>query len=200
VLLDPFDPKVIAGAEANGISPKFVEAAQNSPVWKYVMKWKIALPLHPEFRTLPMLYYVPPLLPVSGRAGDGIYEQDSQEFFSSLEHARLPMKYLAALFSAGNVDVVRQVMKRQMAVRYFKRAQELDDVGPEKVRAVLRESGLTEEEAQEIYHLTTLAPLRERYVMPPIQREVNIEGTGCSPEACKGKCGLGTVTEPVRGM
>ena len=200
VLLDPFDPQVIAGAEANGISPKFLQAAQESPVWKYVMKWKIALPLHPEFRTLPMLYYVPPLLPVSGRAGDGIYEQDSNEFFSNLDSARLPMKYLAALFSAGNVEVVRQVMKRQMAVRYFKRAQELDDVEPVKVNSVLREAGISKEEAEEIYHLTTLAPLNERYVMPPIQREVNIDGTGCSPEACKGSCGLGATAEPVRGL
>jgi nitrate reductase beta subunit len=200
VLLDPFDPEVIAGAQANGINPQFIEAAQNSPVWKYVMKWKIALPLHPEFRTLPMLYYVPPLLPVSGRAGDGIYEQNSTEFFSSLDSARLPIKYLAALFSAGNVDIVRQVMKKQMAVRYFKRAQDLDDVSQEKVHAVLREAGLTEQEAEDIYHLTTLAPLNERYMMPPIQREMNIEGSGCSPESCKGKCGLGTTTAPERGM
>jgi nitrate reductase beta subunit len=71
-----------------------LEAAQDSPVWKYVMKWKLALPLHPEFRTLPMLYYVPPLLPVSGRAGDGIYEQIvSETFFSHVDQARLPMKF-----------------------------------------------------------------------------------------------------------
>jgi nitrate reductase beta subunit len=200
VLLDPFDPAVIAGAEANGISPQFIESAQNSPVWKYVMEWKIALPLHPEFRTLPMLYYVPPLLPVSGRAGDGIYEQNAGEFFSSLDRARLPIKYLAALFSAGNVDIVRQVMKKQMAVRYFKRAQDVSDVDAAQVHAVLREAGITEAEAEAIYQLTTLAPLNERYVMPPIQRELNIEGTGCSPESCKGKCGLGVTQTPQRGL
>lgn len=200
VLLDPFDPAVIAGAEANGISPKFLEAAQDSPVWNYVMKWKLALPLHPEFRTLPMLYYVPPLLPVSGRAGDGIYEHNSEEFFSSLDSARLPIKYLASLFSAGNVDVVRQVMKRQMAVRYFKRAQDIDDVGMAKVHAVLREAGLSEQEAEDIYRLTSLAPLNERYAMPPIQRETNIEGGGCSPESCKGSCGLGVTNTPERGL
>ena len=34
------------------------------PTYKFVKKWGMALPLHSEFRTLPMLFYVPPLLPV----------------------------------------------------------------------------------------------------------------------------------------
>lgn len=200
VLLDPFDPAVIAGAEANGISAQFIESAQRSPVWNYVMKWKLALPLHPEFRTLPMLYYVPPLLPVSGRAGDGIYQQNATEFFSNLDSARLPIRYLASLFSAGNEKIVHDVMKRQMAVRYFKRAQDVDDVDATKVHAVLREAGLSEEDAEAIYQMTTLAPMNERYVMPPIQREVNIAGSGCSPEMCKGSCGLGAISTPERGL
>lgn len=200
VLLDPHDPAVIAGAEANGISPKWIESAQESPIWKYVMEWKLALPLHPEFRTLPMLFYVPPLMPVSGRAGDGIYEQSASEFFTNLDNARLPMKYLAALFSAGNVDEVRKVMKRQMAVRYYKRHQALDDIDTAQVHEVLREAGITADQAEAIYHLTTLAPLNERYSMPPLQRETHIEDTGCSPEACKGKCGLGQTVEPKRGL
>lgn len=199
-LLDPHDPLVIEGAARNGISPKMLEAAQVSPVWKYVMKWKLALPLHPEFRTLPMLYYVPPLLPVSGRAGDGIYEQSSENFFAHVDQARLPMKFLASLFSAGNVDIVREVMKRQMAVRYFKRAQGVGGgVDMQEAHAVLREARLSVEEAEEIYHLTAISPMNERYVMPPIQREGAIEGSDCSPEMCKGKCGLGATVAPVRG-
>jgi hypothetical protein len=63
MILDPFDPEVIARL-ANGIPDSVIESAQNSPVYKFVKEWKIALPLHIEFRTLPMLFYVPPLLPV----------------------------------------------------------------------------------------------------------------------------------------
>ena len=199
VLLDPNDPKVIAGARKNGISEQFITSAQDSPVWKYVMEWKLALPLHPEFRTMPMLYYVPPLLPVSGRAGDGIYEHDSEEFFSHLEKSRLPVKYLSRLFSAGNTDVIRDVMKRQMAVRYFKRAQEVDDAASDRVDAVLREAHLTPETAEAIYQMTALAPMNSRYAMPPIQREEAIESTGCSAQNCRGQCGLGQTDEPKRG-
>jgi nitrate reductase beta subunit len=199
VLLDPHDPKVLAGAKANGISPEFIHSAQNSPVYKFVKQYELALPLHPEFRTLPMLYYVPPLLPVSGRSGDGIYEHDAEHFFSHLDQSRLPMKYLAALFSAGNEEVMRRVMKRQMAVRYFKRAQSVNDVDTDRVEQVLREARLTAEDAENIYALTALAPFDDRYVMPPIQREEAVEATGCSPDICRGSCGLGETEAPVRG-
>ncbi|MEZ5068816.1 MAG: hypothetical protein R2847_10175 [Bacteroidia bacterium] len=37
----------------NGIAESTIEAAQKSPVYKFVKVWKLALPLHPEFRTLP---------------------------------------------------------------------------------------------------------------------------------------------------
>lgn len=202
VILDPNDPEVVRGAAESGVSDIFVAVARRSPVYKYVKEWELALPLHPEFRTMPMLYYVPPLLPISGRMGDGIYEHDADEFFSHLDKARLPMRYLAALFAAGNEEIVRLVMKKQMAVRYFKRAQEVDDVDPEKVKRVLREAHVTPETAEAIYRMTALGNMENRYVMPPIQREEAIEGmgnNGCSPEFCKGACGFGATQPPRRG-
>jgi nitrate reductase beta subunit len=51
-------------AKKDGISDGVIESAQNSPVYKFVMEWKIALPPHIEYRTLPMLFYVPPMSPV----------------------------------------------------------------------------------------------------------------------------------------
>ncbi len=200
ILLDPNNPKVIAEAQRNGLSPKLLEAAQQSPVYKYVMQWKLALPLHPEFRTMPMLYYVPPMLPVMGRAGDGIYHHDAEDFFAHLDRARLPIKYYAALFSAGNTDVVKDVMKRQMAVRYYKRAQDVKDIDPEKVKRVLREAHLTPEDAEAIFHMTAIAPMGERYVIPPLQREEAMDDGVCSPEMCKGSCGLGATVTPQRGL
>lgn len=29
-----------------------------------IIDWKIALPLHPEYRTMPMVWYIPPLSPI----------------------------------------------------------------------------------------------------------------------------------------
>ena len=56
IYADPFDPNVIANAEKNGVAMSTIEAAQNSPVYKFVKQWGIALPLHPEFRTLRQIY------------------------------------------------------------------------------------------------------------------------------------------------
>ncbi|MCC7519082.1 MAG: nitrate reductase subunit beta [Verrucomicrobiae bacterium] len=198
LLLDPNDPAVIAGARANGVSEEFLDAARNSPVWKYVMKWKLALPLHIEYRTMPMLFYVPPLLPVMGRTANQIYHHDHQGFFSGLQEARLPLKYLASLFSAGNTEIVEAAMKKMMAVRYFKRIQEVKDLDPVAVERLMREAGTTPAEAEEIYALTSLPTMYERYVLPPLHREEAIAGT-MDPEVCKGCSGFGCHPTPQRG-
>lgn len=64
ILLDPNDPEVITAARAEGISDEWIEAAQRSPVYALINDYKVALPLHPEYRTMPMVWYIPPLSPV----------------------------------------------------------------------------------------------------------------------------------------
>jgi nitrate reductase beta subunit len=120
MILDPFDPEVVARARENGIDDGQIEAARKSPVFQYVKRWGLALPLHPEFRTLPMLFYVPPLLPVTGAMEDGVYD-NSADFFSSLESARLPLRYMANLFTAGDEEQVAAVYRKLIAVRIYKR-------------------------------------------------------------------------------
>ena len=64
IFLDPNDPEVIAEAKKEGIPMEWIEAAQKSPIYKMIIDWKIALPLHPEYRTLPMVWYIPPFSPI----------------------------------------------------------------------------------------------------------------------------------------
>ncbi len=201
MLLDPFDPAVIAGAEANGVSPEMIAAAQASPVWKFVRQWELALPLHPEFRTLPMLFYVPPLVPVMGKLIEGVYGRSSGDgIFGAIDEARVPLKYLASLFSAGNVDVVRSSLRRLMAVRWYRRSLELDDVDPATVQRMLREAKLTPEDADAIYRLTALANLDDRYVLPPLQREEAMAGEGPDlAEELRQMSGFGPTVTPRRG-
>lgn len=61
IFLNPHDPAIIEEALKQGITQNVLDAAQKSPVYKMAMEWKLALPLHPEYRTLPMVWYVPPL-------------------------------------------------------------------------------------------------------------------------------------------
>ena len=53
IFLDPNDPKVIEAARKEGIPDSWLEAAVNSPTYKLAIDWKLALPLHPEYRPLP---------------------------------------------------------------------------------------------------------------------------------------------------
>lgn len=199
LILDPFDPAVIAAAKEKGISPEIIEAAQASPVYKYVVRWKLALPLHPEFRTVPMLYYVPPLLPILGRMEGGTYNHDDTAPFAPIDKARIPISYLAKLFAAGNLKLVEDTLKKLIAVRIYKRASSGDEIAQDAVERALLEAELTPELAEEIYAMTALASDQERFNIPPLQREESIEGGGgCAAEA-KGLIGLGRHSSPRRG-
>ena len=174
LILDPTDAAVIAGARENGIPDAMIEAARKSPVYQFVKAFKLALPLHPEYRTVPMLFYVPPLLPVVGASENGAYRL-AGDFFSSLESARVPIRYMASLFAAGNEAEVAAVYRKLIAVRAYKRAQTVGDIPEQEVTQALSESGITPAEAEAIYHLTSMASFEERFVVPPLAREVSME-------------------------
>ena len=118
LILDPEDSAVIAGARRNGIHDDVIESAQRSPVYKFVKTWKIALPPHIEFRTLPMLFYVPPMSPVMASKDSGAVEHMSEDLFHDIDTARVPMKFLANLFGAGHEAKVRYALRKQKAVRW----------------------------------------------------------------------------------
>ena len=99
MILDPHDPKVVAAAKESGIPDGVITAAQNSPVYRYVKEWELALPLHPEYRTLPMLFYVPPLLPVLNATQENGTQRVETDLFSSLENARVPVRYMSRTLS-----------------------------------------------------------------------------------------------------
>ena len=198
VILDPRDPEVVAGARKNGIQDDVLAYAQRSPVYRYVMDWKLALPLHAEHRTLPMLFYVPPLLPVMAQSGDRGYDTSIEEFLGSIDSYRLPVTYMASLFGAGNEGVVRYALRKQLAVRHYRRAVTAGDVDMDAARRMLAAVDCTVEEAEAIYRLTSIAALDERFVIPPMHREEAIEMLE-EPLAAKGFEGFGRRRRPERG-
>jgi nitrate reductase beta subunit len=210
MLVDPFDSDVIASAKGNGVADSTIKAAQRSPVYKFVKKWGLALPLHPEFRTLPMLFYVPPLLPVMASLGeaknqeqskkmskiakfwddDWLYDTSTEELWGTIEQARFPLKYMASLFSAGDEGKVADRLKKLMAVRMFRRHVTVGDISEEKVRQVFQDTGLTDVMANEIYYLTSLAKFDDRFVVPAAHREQAIEMMDFTGDS-KGSVGFG---------
>jgi len=198
IILDPFDPEVIREAKANGIHQSTIDAAQESPVYKYVKQWKLALPPHIEYRTLPMLFYVPPMLPVMSSFDGKTLKNLSNGVFPDFEKARAPIQYLGNLFAAGNNAKVRYALKKQMAVRTYRRALTVGNVEQETAEKLLTEADCTPEEAEAIYRLSSLAKLEDRYVIPPAHREEAVEMME-DPLDHKRSTGFGFREAPERG-
>jgi nitrate reductase beta subunit len=131
---------------------------------------EVALPLHPEFRTLPMVFYVPPLSPVRAVATSAAGAP-----LAGASEQRIPVRYLAAMFAAGNADVVSSALRRLVAVRTRRRAATVGDVSTAAAEEALREAGLTPEVADAIHRLTVYPTIRERAVRPPGGREAETE-------------------------
>jgi len=200
IYLDPNDPQVIAAAKANGIADSTIRAAQQSPVYKFVKEWGIALPLHPEYRTLPNLFYVPPMLPAMASVdSDGVYDSTTKSLWGGVETSRLPMKYLASLFTAGDEEKVRNVLRKLLAVKIHRRDATVGDLTKEEVEEALQIGSTNPGEADAIFRLTSLATFNERFVIPPAHREESIEMIEATADV-KGETGFGFKMKPARGL
>jgi len=197
LILDPNDPEVIAAAKANGVPDGVITSAQESPVYRFVKDWKMAVPLHAEFRTLPMLFYVPPLSPViSGSKGD-ITSNETEDLFHDIAESRVPIQYMAEILGTGATAPVEYALRKQFAVRMYRRQLTVGDVDAATADRALFEADCSREEAEAIYRLTSLAKYEDRFVIPPAQREQAIEMIK-DPLEHKQHVGFGFTSPPMR--
>lgn len=167
IFLDPNDPEIIAQARLDGVPEAWLEAARKSPVWKMAMDWKVAFPLHPEYRTLPMVWYVPPLSPIQSAADAGKIGVDGD--IPDVRSLRIPVRYLANLLTAGKEEPVIIALERMMAMRGYMRAKTIDGFIDE---AIAQRVGLTPGQIEEMYHIMAIANYEDRFVIPTAHREV----------------------------
>ena len=165
IFLDPNDPEVQAAARAEGIPDTWINAAQESPVYKMAVDWKVALPLHPEYRTMPMVWYVPPLSPIQSAAQKGHIGVDG--VIPDLRSLRIPMKYLANLLTAGDEAPVINALERMLAMRSYKRSEQVE--GAEDLE-VLQRVGLSVDQVEEMYRIMAIANYEDRFVIPTSHR------------------------------
>ncbi|WP_290596499.1 4Fe-4S dicluster domain-containing protein [Archaeoglobus sp. JdFR-39] len=85
---------------------------ENSSVYKLVKKWKVALPLHPEFGTQPNVYYIPPL---SSPKYDGEGRLTNEP--------RIPLDYLKTLFGDGVEDALSTIREEREKMRRGERSE-----------------------------------------------------------------------------
>ncbi len=166
IFLDPNDPKVIAQARADGIPDAWLEAAKNSPVYKMAVDWKVALPLHPEYRTLPMVWYVPPLSPITSAANAGQIGVNGT--IPDVKSLRIPVKYLANMLTAGDTQPVERALERMLAMRAYQREKHVDG----RVNtAAIEQVQMSQADVEEMYHVMAIANYEDRFVIPSAHRE-----------------------------
>jgi nitrate reductase / nitrite oxidoreductase, beta subunit len=194
VFLDPNDPEVQAAARAEGISEEWIASAIKSPVWKMAMDWKVAFPLHPEYRTLPMVWYIPPLSPIKNAAAAGKIGVDRE--MPDVKSLRIPVQYLANMLTAGDEAPVISALERMLAMRGYMRSKTIDgviDIG------IAKRVGLEPQDIEDMYKILALADYEDRFVVPTAHREVVqdaydlrsgcgfTDGNGCSTGSSGGK-------------
>ena len=199
MILDHNNPEVMKAARSNGVHDSIIKAAQKSPIYQFVKVWKIALPPHIEFGTLPMLFYVPPMSPVMATMKNNAVEHVSDNLFHDIDDSRVPLQFLANLFGAGHIGKVRYALHKQKAVRWYRRALTVGDISMEAAERILKEADTSVEEAEAIYKLTSLCTVEDRYVIPPSHREEAMEMID-DPHYRKKVAGFGFLSGPRRGM
>ena len=186
LILDPHDPEIQAAALRDGIQADWLEAAQKSPVYRLAKEFKVALPLHPEYRTMPMVWYIPPLSPVVEALRDTGHDgEDHGNLFGALDQLRIPIEYLAELFTAGDVQPVMHSLKILASMRSYMRDENLGRPTRPDIPASV---GLTETEMRSLYHLLAIAKYEDRYVIPKAHAEIGheLEELACSVDAAMG--------------
>ena len=89
---------------------------EESAVFKLVHRWRVALPLHPEWNTRPNVFYIPPLSPYKLGEGNAVDESER----------RLPSEYLESLFGP-EAGAARRTLEEHMARRRRGESSELLD-------------------------------------------------------------------------
>jgi nitrate reductase beta subunit len=166
MFLDPFDPVVQAEARQAGVPEPWLEAARQSPVYKMVMEWKVAFPLHPEYRTLPMVWYIPPLSPIQAAVEAGKLTVNG--IIPDVKALRIPVKYLANLLTAGQEQPIVLALERMLAMRAYMRAKVVDD---EVNAELLQRVGLRIDQVESMYRYMAIANYEDRFVIPTSHRE-----------------------------
>jgi nitrate reductase beta subunit len=166
IFLDPNDPEVIRHAKKDGVPDSWMSAAQKNPVYKMAVDWKVAFPLHPEYRTLPMVWYIPPLSPVQSAMEDGKISRSG--VIPSVEDLRIPVKYLANLLTAGKKEPVEFALQRMMAMREFMREKTVEG---NFAQEVLDAVDLDEATLDDMYQIMAIANYEDRFVIPTNHRE-----------------------------
>ncbi|MGH3930004.1 MAG: nitrate reductase subunit beta, partial [Pseudonocardiaceae bacterium] len=128
------------------------------------------------------VWYIPPLSPVVDvLASTGHDGEDADNLFGAIDALRIPVEYLAELFTAGDVGPVRAALQRLAAMRAHMRRVNLGEPQRPEIAEAVR---LKPAEIEAMYRLLAIAKYDERYVIPSAAgsdaHRLDALATGCS--------------------
>ena len=182
VFLDPNDPLVQAEALKQGIPQSWIDAAQNSPVYRMAVEWKVAFPLHPEYRTLPMVWYIPPLSPIQSAVESGMIGKHG--LIPEVKDLRIPLQYLANLLTAGKEEPILNALETMLTMRRYMRQKNVPQTNV-TFEEILDKTHLTGAQIEEMYQIMAIANYEDRFVVPTSHKEYAENAFGE-----KGACGF----------
>jgi nitrate reductase beta subunit len=113
-----------------------------------------------------MVWYVPPLSPISAAANAGHVAANGE--IPDVHQLRIPVKYLANLLTAGDTAPVVRALERMLAMRAYQRDKHVEG----RVNAAaLEQVGMTQLEVEDMYRLMAIANYEDRFVIPSTHRE-----------------------------
>jgi ethylbenzene hydroxylase subunit beta/complex iron-sulfur molybdoenzyme family reductase subunit beta len=89
---------------------------EEGPIYKLVTKYKLAVPLHPEYGTEPNVFYVPPTGPL--RIGEDGDVDESQP--------RIPTAYIHKLFGDAGIEALENLEREKQVVQAGGKSEALD--------------------------------------------------------------------------
>ncbi|MCY1179406.1 Respiratory nitrate reductase 1 beta chain [compost metagenome] len=121
---------------------------------------------------------MPPLSPIQNAAAAGTVGMNG--VIPDVDSLRIPLRYLANLLTAGDEKPVKRALKRLLAMRAYKRAEQVEGVQDLKV---LSDVGLSVNQVEEMYRYLAIANYEDRFVIPTGHREhipeAYAERSGC---------------------
>jgi len=127
----------------------------------------VAFPLHPEYRTLPMVWYIPPLSPIQAAAESGRMGRNG--ILPDTQSLRIPVQYLANLLTAGDGPPIVRALDRMLAMRAYMRSKTVEKVVN---LDVLEQVGLDQATVEDMYHIMAIANYEDRFVIPSSHKEM----------------------------
>ena len=151
-----------------GIPDDWMQAARRSPVYELAVRHRVALPLHPEYRTLPMVWYIPPLSPVRTSCTRPATTTPTPTTCSPPSTRCGSRSSTSPACSPPATPTPCAVLRKLAAVRAHP-ARRAARAGAQ--RRADGGGGRQPDELDDLYRLLAIAKYDDRYVIPPAHAE-----------------------------